>query len=235
MHTFTTVRHCVLCFVSGLLITFWSNGLTTADVIVNGQINGTSDVFYPVAANDLINQGQPSFLNAVTTDFSPFSGASTDNLNNGTIGVSRSNQEIAYDLDGTWTTTFFLNLSVAPLGYDITQINTFAGWSTVDYEQHYEVLFSSLGDASFWSLGTFAYFPPIEGALNSTLIEITDSSGVLANGVDAIRFNFLPTPTGGGAMREIDVFGYTTVPEPSSAALILFSCMGLWQRRKRSR
>ena len=62
----------------------------------------------------------------------------------------------------------------------------------------------------------------------STKINITDDTGTLASGVEAIRFDVLDTVSndGGGAVfSEIDVFGTATVPEPS--ALMVLSITGM--------
>ena len=55
---------------------------------------------------------------------------------------------------------------------------------------------------------------------NSSEVSLTDTTGVLATGVQAIRFTWIYTNTtlspDGQAVRKVDVFGApTTVPEPA--------------------
>jgi hypothetical protein len=63
------------------------------------------------------------------------------------------------------------------------------------------------------------------------LLDITDDTGVLASGVDSLRFtinrvNVPPFGLIGTAYREIDVFGAATViPEPSTGGLFIFGCL----------
>jgi hypothetical protein len=65
---------------------------------------------------------------------------------------------------------------------------------------------------------------------------VTDDTGLLASGIDAIRFDILDTVSsnaGGVVMREIDVFGAATpVPEPSAAILLGGFCALFLLRRR---
>jgi hypothetical protein len=79
----------------------------------------------------------------------------------------------------------------------------------------------------------FQPFSDATTAGGSTKVNVTDTTGILATGVDAIRFDILDTfsnNAGGVVMREIDVFG-TAVPEPS--ATLLFGLGGLVLLRRR--
>lgn len=134
--------------------------------------NDTSDIFYPVSATDLINQGQPTFLNQSSTGFTVSSGSSTANFNNGTLGASLTNADLAWDSDGAWSTTFFLDLTTSPLGYDIANIRSYAGWSTCCYGQYYDLEISVVGDAGFIPLGTYIHDPAPTGSRHSTYIDM---------------------------------------------------------------
>lgn len=226
-----------MCVMASAYLLMLSSQAMSIPVSVN-FVNDTTDIFFPVSATDLINQGEPTFLSEVSVGFTSFAGSATANLNNGSIGGSLSNPDLAFDLDATWKTTFNLDLTTGPLGYDITQIDSFAGWATSNYGQRYEVLLSKVGDPTFTSVGTFTNSPPITGSRHSTLIEITDTTGFLGTEIDAIQFSFLDPggSSGSGALREIDVIGFATfqIPEPSTVVLLGLGVVGLaWQVRRR--
>ena len=102
-------------------------------------------------------------------------------------------------------------------GFDITGIQSIAAWQGAGFSnQNYTVSVSLVGDEAFYPLTTVEYQPfglsTTQGG--STKVNVTDDdTGVLASGVDAIRFSVLDTisDNGGGAVyREIDVFGTST-------------------------
>jgi hypothetical protein len=215
-----------------------SNGFASivqTDTTINGD-----DVAIPVSAIDLINQPSSTVS---STGYTPFSsgGFTTDddNLNNGSQGISgaifpAALATIAFDLDGTWTSTFTLDVSLSPAGYDITQIDTIAGWVGSRSGQTYELFYSVVGDAGFTSLGTFTIADPGTG---STRISLTDNTGTIATGVDAVQFSFTPTSTE-DVYREIDVFGIPSavVPEPGTGVLLMgLASIALLARRQRRR
>jgi hypothetical protein len=110
--------------------------------------------------------------------------------------------------DYGWEETFHFNTSVNTNGYSITNISVFGGWSSGRASQRWELLLSFQGDppGTFYSYGTFslAFNPSGDG---STKIELTDTGGVIASNVSAIRFAFAPIGSNGDKYREIDVFG----------------------------
>jgi PEP-CTERM motif len=65
-----------------------------------------------------------------------------------------------------------------------------------------------------------------------------DATNILASGVDQIRFIYtVPNPSGGGnpgpTIREVDVFGVATIPEPSSFLLCGLGFIALLISRRR--
>lgn len=123
-------------------------------------------------------------------------------------------------------------------GYDITGIQSIAAWQGAGFSnQKYNVLVKYLGASDFTQLATVDYQPfsteLTEGG--STKVNVTDTAGVLASGVVAIKFDFLKT-TGntwgaGSVIREIDVFG-TPTPEPTTIALLGLASLVVLRRRR---
>lgn len=78
-----------------------------------------------VSATDLVNQGQPTFVN-YTSSKTPSFGAGA--INDG-VALNNSNNATFYNLASLPTTLIFnLDVSSNILGYDITKIDSFAGW-----------------------------------------------------------------------------------------------------------
>ncbi len=147
------------------------------------------------------------------------------------------------------TYTFYLDVSTNSLGYDIQEIHSYAGWNengSTLANQKYELLVSTVDGAEFTSLGTFTYTPfaatdtNTAAATKVTLIE--DATGIIASGVDAVRFILMDTgidnasTVDGNVYFEIDVLGMATVPEPATWWLLgagSFTALALFRRRQR--
>ena len=235
---FNAARCLVVCLAANLIAGSLPEPAAAAPVQTN-FFNNTSETFYPVSSTDLINQGQPTFLNQTSTDFTVSAGSDTANFNNGTAGNASTNADLAWDADGTWATTFNFDLANAPLGYAINNIRSYAGWNSCCYGQYYTLEFSTVGDASYTSLGTFTHDSTATGP-STTYIDLTDTTGTLATAVDALRFSFFQGDASDNAMREIDVFGSAIVapiPEPASCTLLalgIAAFCGLRTRRRAS-
>lgn len=123
-------------------------------------------------------------------------------------------------------------------GYDITGIQSIAAWQGAGFsDQKYNILVKYLGASDFTQLATVDY-QPFSAALTeggSTKVNVTDTTGVLASGVVAIKFAFLETignaNGAGSVMREIDVFG-TPTPEPTTMALLGLASLVVLRRRR---
>ncbi len=179
--------------------------------------NAGSATFFDAlaSATDLVNTGQ-STLGSVTTTRTPNFGF--PGLNNGTAATNTTVSTFYRNTETPASVTFNLNTAVNTNGYTIQSINTIAGWAGVNItqaNQQYEVLVSSVGDPTFRSLGTFtnAPFSASSAVDSSTHINITDTTGVLADNVDRVRFNLIyPGFVGnnsnpGTVYRELDVAG----------------------------
>jgi hypothetical protein len=201
-----------------------------------------------VSTSDLVNAGQSTLTSYTeSSTAAPVFGANNanDGLVAGTTGPAAAGfwRSVALPL----TITFTLNLTANTNGYDITKINSLAGWqagATQTYaNQKFAVEYSLVGSAAFIALTAVDYSPftsTTSGTAAYTQSTITDdSTGVLASGVDALRFVY-STPTisggtnGGLVLQEIDITGTATVPEPSVAALLgLISIISLVGSRRR--
>ncbi len=191
--------------------------------------------FFPISTDDLINTGQATFLSQDTTGSA--NAGVPSNLNNGSIGTTGVSATGYWDHSNVWSTTFNLDTSTNTLGYDINEINTLAGWTNANVFQEYELFVSVVGDPSFASIGMVdtTFIALHAGQDHSVQVKWTDDTGVIASGVDAVRFVFANDSAPIAAIyREIDVIGVATVPEPSSLALLaLASVSMLFGFRKR--
>ncbi len=126
----------------------------------------------------------------------------------------------AWALDGSNVSfrEFVLGAGPGGLGYDISSIQSIAAWQGAGFSnQRYEVRVRLLGSSTFQTTPVATVnFQPFSATLTeggSTRVRISDSTGTLAKGVDAIRFDVLDTTgnaAGGTVFREIDVFGTST-------------------------
>lgn len=194
---------------------------------------------YSVSNSDLVNSNSPALLGMTDTGYTPFSwegGTSTTAaLNDGFQGVSYASGNGAlgsgaFDLDGIWTTTFYLNG-----GYNISQIETFASWPEARASQAYTVSIRQVGNLSFTPLTTVDFTVSPD---QSSKILIFESGGPLALNVDAIQFDFFvatgPASAKESVYREIDIYG-TVVPEPSAIGILLLGGAALLVGRYKKR
>jgi len=140
--------------------------------------------------------------------------------------------------------TFALNTTINTAGYDITTINTYTGWSSYRVNQYYDIYYTTVDNASWTLLTSVTYQPydfPIGAPGNvSTWVNVTDTTGVLAFGVNSLRFDMKVQTVGdapnlGASYREIDVFGVASVPEPGTVALLVIGGLALVMLRRHRR
>ena len=155
-------------------------------------------------------------------DVTPFSTSDWRSLNDGETGGVNENSEGTIDLDGSYTSVFTLDTSIAPDGYAITEIITIAAFNSDRANQMYTLYYRTVSGGSYVLLGTYTNDYTGTGASRITL---TDDAGIVADGVDAIKVAWGTAPARNAPLyREIDIFGHvsglTQVNEdsPSQAA-----------------
>lgn len=208
-------------------ITTQKAGTTASDVF--------PAAFTPVSTNDLAHTNQASFLSLVDNN----GGILVDhlaNINDGVAGTSAQDGEmISLEAEDSFTITF--DTSVNTLGYDITNINTYAAWnpgSSGRANQGYDVTVTYMDDSTeLVSSGT--YEPNTSPVRSWTAVYMTPKAGndVIAGGVKAITFSnfdeYLDGVTAGDVIvyREFDVLGTPTVAKEIGDITISMSAGGI--------
>ncbi|MDA7881609.1 PEP-CTERM sorting domain-containing protein [Akkermansiaceae bacterium] len=193
-----------------------------------------------VSSNDLLHG-----LVGNHTSWRNSNGAADTGLNDGDPGGDFDDEGLTALNGAAWANEGAVSFSIfelgsgSGLGYDITEIQSIAAWQGAGFSnQRYDVSVRFVGDVTFTALTTVEYQPfPATPNNNggSTKVNVTDDTGVLASGIEAIRFDMLDTVganSAGSVYREIDVFGVATIPEPSSMTM-LGICGLLFLRRSR--
>ena len=201
-------------------------------VVQTNSTSSASQLAFPASATDLINVGAITLDSAVHgADYAVFNGSSAARLNDGDLGLTNDVSTTAFDLDGAWTSTYYLNTAAEPYGYAITEVRSMAGWGNPRASQKYDLYIRTLSLPIFVYYGTYN----LSTTDSSSMISLTDSTGVIASGADAIQFVFSRPDQGNGSegvMREVDVFGYA-LPEPASLSLLLAGALLAYRRRQR--
>lgn len=151
------------------------------------------------------------------------------------------------------TYTFNTGVGGSATGYSITSVVSANGWH--DHasfsDQDYSISYSTVANpAVFTPLTAVAYnpFDPASdsatagGQYNSSQVTVTDTTGVLATGVAALRFTFTPYLNNAGleqagqVVREFDVNGVATIaPEPAACGVMLAGLAAMKRSRRARR
>lgn len=125
------------------------------------------------------------------------------NMRNGQTGTALENSVAnPANIMNSGTYDFILNTSVNTLGYNITAVTTYSGWSDRAGQNH-TVLYRQVGTTNFVALGSVVNTAPGNpGSLRASVTNIY--GGVMASGVDAIRIVINQTFF---VYREIEVTG----------------------------
>lgn len=209
------LRHLCMCYAA-ISVAAWAESETIFGDIIQTNAVSPAETGFLASTNDLINSGARALLSATHSGYTPFSQAgsgqtSTANLNDGSAGLPfvgsghSALNTIGFDTDGRWTSTYRLNTSVNPNGYDVTAIRTMSGWTAPRRDQRFELQFATVTNPeTFISYGTYAYAP---GGYGSARITLTDTAGAIAQNVSAVRFSIQQAGGNPTVYREFDVFG----------------------------
>jgi hypothetical protein len=201
------------------------------------EISNASATFYSanVSSSDLINGKIPA-ITGFNGAANPSAQASANKM---TDGINGTADQDAGQIPGGWTTvnataTYTLGTGANNLGYDITSVQTIAAWPNAGFgNQNWTVSVRLVGAPLFTDLATLNY-QPFGGSEGGSSLVLLNNLNV--TGVDAIRFTAgsvnLGVNEGAFIARELDVFGASTVPEPSAALLGGLGMLALLRRRR---
>ena len=217
------------------------SGIPTSSLLID-EANSSTALAYTgqTSTTDLINAGQSTLSSATVSATSYiFTGTA---INDGNYSNTNADNTFFAVATGAFpaTATYDLNVTVNDLGYDITSIKSFMGWATVSAaqaNQTYTIEVSTVGSASYTPVATVSYKPfndTNSPTAYETFVTVSDTGGVLATGVDSIRFTFTDpigvngvTPDSGTVegtlIREIDVFGVPTTGTPVTTSNVTIS------------
>ena len=164
---------------------------------------------YTVAGNDLLQTSVASVADALVVSASYNIEGGNNNssvLADGSFGGADASGSIV--IEGG-SITYTLDTSIAPDGYQLQSIHTFAGWNDKGRDnQRCSVTYATVAQPGVWiPIASVSNDPPQK-------LNMVSISGISATGVLAIRFTF-PSPQENGAVgyKEFDVFG-APVPPP---------------------
>ena len=184
--------------------------LATGTIVQSNDYSSASQFAFPCSAVDLVNAGQTTLSSR--DDTASINGPNL--INDGVIGGNDASP--TYYTGSSWGFTFNLNVGVNTYGYTITNISTYAGWSNGNaWRQHYDLYFTYQGDPV---PGNWFYCGSYSNTLGSsggcTKIGLTDTTGIIATNINAVKIVFYPAPEW-DVYREVDVFGL-----PSTSAYV---------------
>ncbi|MFO0952510.1 MAG: choice-of-anchor Q domain-containing protein [Isosphaeraceae bacterium] len=175
----------------------------------------TSDSGFTVSGSDLLqtNLGRASVTGNINDQEGLNSAVDIAVLTDGRfgppgiIGNPGPNPDFVLIHDGVQI-TYNLDTSTHPLGYDLTNINTYAGWQDNGRsQQDYTVLYSTVAAPNTFQVLQTVTASGSDGSPSGSAAFLTSSTGALASNVAAIRFSFPSAQNGYVGYRELDVLG----------------------------
>jgi hypothetical protein len=219
--------------------------ITVTGTNVSAETGNSAAAGFPTAstfsadilATDLINAGQPTLLSA-SWDKPPFFESDPVNDGDGHPASSAAGTFLPGTFGGgahmPFTYTATLDTRTHPLGYTLSEIRSYAGWNQNGASlanQKYELQVRCVGSPLFTSMGVFEYSPfnnasTAEAA--ATKLTLAPAGGVIATGVNALRFVVLDhgynssdiasSTADGSVFFEFDAIGSPVGPAVAIAA-----------------
>lgn len=174
-------------------------------------------------------------------------------MNDGIVGTAKNNNSQALLLESVvnpWV-AWKLDTSVNTLGYDITSIESFAGFNSDRGWQAVQIKYALVGETVSLNTelthtlagGPFTYQPvnpgiaPDDYGASMMTIEDTVFGNAFLTGISAIQVSYVNNGFGPNqtSYREFSVVGAATVPEPSSLLLSGAALLGFLLPRQRAR
>lgn len=200
----------------------------TRGVHATGTLSAGADV--PILPeNNLILQGSGTLTGYYTGGAAPASwGAGLGDMNNGAMTPFDGPVNTLLGWDGVtgdfgWV-VYELDTTASALGYDVTDILSYAAWSDARVNQAIEIKYALVGDAIVEgeelgrTLGSFSYTPNSTGAAYTTLAITNDDGPSVLSGIAAIQIKYIDNlfngqpgkPGNFSAYKQLAVIGIPT-------------------------
>ena len=204
----------------------------------NYTYTSISDFQAAVSNGDLVNVDASSLASATVS--ASYEGLDDGGVNDGVASLEYDSGPVFPNM--TWfrngdghlpaEVVFNLDVSTNTSGYNISEINSFAGWngSANQAQQILTVEYSVVGSATWAELGVGTFSNTAAGGGEFSRIQLS-ASGYLATGVDALRFTYAATGNN-LVVQEIDVAGSPILVPPVLELSSMFSDDMILQREK---
>jgi len=244
-NTMTTIPHrlfaIALIMAVGLIANQAQAGLITSET------GDSSDTGFTLATSGVLD-GTVSVNGTIEPNWS----TDVQLLNNQSLGAPQSTSTIT-DANAIWggaSITIAFDTSVNKKGYDITGIQSYAGWDTGANgrsNQGYQIDITFVGGKtatllakqSWANTDPVSYWTQVVIANESGTGVLSNGSGVVATGVESVTFSNTDDAAAVGpvAYREFQIIGAaTTIPEPNTIMMVVTGMIGLlayaWRKRK---
>jgi len=230
-----------LALITGCVVCLQSASATLSAVYTDST-NGSA-YMTDIQTTDLVNSGQATLLSASAS--LAVTGFNVSGLNDGIGDLLGGTHEAFWNVAPV-DITFNLNTNSlsggSSTGYDISQIQSIMAWTGSNFcNQTYTISVEPVGSSSFTLIsGTFTDPSYVHGndlgQNKASKSIVTDSTGTIASGVQAVRLTYsMSYGDQGIVIQEIDVNGAATaIPEPTACALLAVGAVFLARRRQRA-